>query len=76
VLCSAAASIITGTALVATRHVVMQADGLTVATLRYVIAAVCLLPLAPIFHGFDVARAMLRRSRRSACCISGCSPGA
>ena len=56
VLCSAAASIITGTALVATRHVVMQADGLTVATLRYVIAAVCLLPLVPIFHGFDVAR--------------------
>jgi len=56
VLSSAAASVITGTALVATRHVVMQADGLTVAMLRYVIAALCLLPLVPIFHSFDVER--------------------
>src|SRR5690349_4737308 len=36
VLASASASVITGTALVATRYVVVQADGLTVAALRYV----------------------------------------
>jgi len=53
---SAAASIITGVALVATRYVVMQADGLTVATLRYCVAATCLLPLAAVFYGFKVAK--------------------
>jgi len=56
VLSSAAASVITGTALVATRDVVMQASGLSVAMLRYVIAAACLLPLVPLFHTFDVGR--------------------
>jgi drug/metabolite transporter (DMT)-like permease len=56
VLASASASIITGTALVATRYVVIQADGLTIATLRYLIATVCLLPLVALFHKFDVAR--------------------
>ena len=54
VLASAAASIITGTALVATRFVVPQTDGLTVATLRYLVAAACVLPLVPIFFRFDV----------------------
>jgi drug/metabolite transporter (DMT)-like permease len=58
-LASAAASIITGTALVATRYVVSQADGLTVAALRYVIAAICLIPLVPLFHRFNVARTHL-----------------
>jgi hypothetical protein len=56
VLASASASVITGTALVATRYVVIQADGLTIATLRSLIAAVCLLPLVALFHKFDVAR--------------------
>jgi drug/metabolite transporter (DMT)-like permease len=55
VLASAAASIITGTALVATRFVVTQIDGLTTATLRYVVAAACLVPLVPIFYRFAVA---------------------
>jgi drug/metabolite transporter (DMT)-like permease len=56
VIASAIASILTGTALVATRYVVPQADGLTIAMLRYVLAALCLLPLVPTFHRFDVAR--------------------
>jgi drug/metabolite transporter (DMT)-like permease len=56
VMSSAIASILTGTALVATRFVVSQADGLTIATLRYVLAAACLLPLAPSFRRFDIAR--------------------
>src|SRR5262249_38813923 len=56
VLASAIASILTGTALVATRYVVRQADGLTIAMPRYVLAALCLLPLVPTFHRFDVAR--------------------
>jgi drug/metabolite transporter (DMT)-like permease len=56
VMSSAIASILTGTALVATRYVVPQADGLTIAMLRYVLAAVCLLPLVPTLHRFDVAR--------------------
>jgi drug/metabolite transporter (DMT)-like permease len=55
-LSSAAASIITGTALVATRYVVPQTDGLTVAMLRYIVAAACLLPLATIFYRVDVAK--------------------
>ena len=55
-LSSGAASIITGIALVATRYVVLQADGLTVATLRYCVAAACLLPIARILFRFDVAK--------------------
>jgi drug/metabolite transporter (DMT)-like permease len=55
-LSSAAASIITGLALVATRYVVLQTDGLTVATLRYCVAAACLLPPAAIFYRLDVAK--------------------
>jgi drug/metabolite transporter (DMT)-like permease len=55
-LCAAAASIITGIALVATRYVVQQADGLTVATLRYCVATACLLPPALIFHPVTVAK--------------------
>ncbi len=55
-LSSAAASIITGVALVATRYVVQQTDGLTVAMLRYCVAAACLLPLATIFYRLDIAR--------------------
>jgi drug/metabolite transporter (DMT)-like permease len=54
-LTSALASVITGTALVATRFVVPQADGLTIATLRYVVAAICLLPLAITFDRSDIA---------------------
>jgi drug/metabolite transporter (DMT)-like permease len=54
VLASAVASVITGTALVATRFVVPQTDGLTVATLRYVVAAACLLPLVPAFYRIRV----------------------
>lgn len=54
VLASATASVITGTALVATRFVVSEADGLTIATLRYVIAAACLLPLAFAFDRMNV----------------------
>ena len=55
-LCAAAASIITGIALVATRYVVGQADGLTVAMLRYCVATVCLLPVAVIFYPVEVAK--------------------
>ncbi len=56
VLASAVASVITGTALVATRFVVVQTDGLTIATLRYLVAAACLLTLVPIFYQVNVAR--------------------
>src|SRR5687768_15120963 len=55
VLAAAVASIITGTALVATRFVVTQIDGLTTATLRYAVAAACLVPLVPLFYRFNVA---------------------
>jgi len=55
ILTSATASIITGTALVATRYVVPQTDGLTIATLRYVVAAACILPLVPAFYRFNIA---------------------
>jgi drug/metabolite transporter (DMT)-like permease len=55
VLASAAASVITGTALVVTRFVVPQTDGLTVAMLRYVVAAACLVPLVPCFFRFNIA---------------------
>jgi len=55
-LSSAAASIITGIALVATRYVVQQTDGLTVATLRYCVAAVCLLPMAALVYPVDVRK--------------------
>jgi drug/metabolite transporter (DMT)-like permease len=54
-LASAIASVITGTALVATRFVVPQTDGLTVATLRYTVAAICLLPLAVVFRRVEIA---------------------
>ena len=54
VLAAAVASIITGTALVATRFVVTQIDGLTTATLRYVVAAACLVPLAALFYRFNM----------------------
>jgi len=54
VVAAAAASLITGTALVATRYVVPHTDGLTVATLRYLIAAACLVPLVPIFFRFNI----------------------
>jgi drug/metabolite transporter (DMT)-like permease len=54
VLASALASIITGTALVATRFVVAGSDGLTIAMLRYVVAASCLLPLVPVFTRVSV----------------------
>lgn len=56
VLASAVASIITGTALVATRFVVAQADGLSIATLRYLVAAACLIPLVPIFCRISIRR--------------------
>jgi drug/metabolite transporter (DMT)-like permease len=55
VLASAVASVITGTALVATRFVVPDSDGLAIATMRYVVAAACLLPLVPIFGRMNVA---------------------
>jgi drug/metabolite transporter (DMT)-like permease len=55
-LSSAAASIITGIALVATRYVVHQTDGLTVAMLRYCVATACLLPLAALFYPVDVRK--------------------
>jgi drug/metabolite transporter (DMT)-like permease len=55
-LSSATASIVTGIALVATRYVVQQADGLTVATLRYSVAAACLLPVARALYRFNVAK--------------------
>ena len=54
VLASAIASVITGTALVATRFVVSGSDGLTIATVRYVIAAICLLSLVPFFDRITV----------------------
>jgi drug/metabolite transporter (DMT)-like permease len=54
VLASALASVITGTALVATRFVVSGSDGLTVATLRYLIAACCLLPLVLLFDRVNI----------------------
>lgn len=54
VLASAIASVITGTALVATRFVVSGSDGLTIATMRYVVAAACLLPLVLIFDRMNV----------------------
>ena len=47
VLAASTASVITGTALVATRFVVSTSDGLTIATLRYVIATICLLIFVP-----------------------------
>ncbi len=56
VLASACASIITGTALVATRFVVAEANGLTIATLRYLVAAACLLSLVPAFYQIRVAK--------------------
>jgi drug/metabolite transporter (DMT)-like permease len=56
-LSAAAASIITGTALVGTRYVVLSSDGLTIATLRYCVAAACLLPLATFFYRVRVAKA-------------------
>jgi drug/metabolite transporter (DMT)-like permease len=56
VLAAAIASVITGTALVATRFVVSGTDGLTIATLRYVVAAACLLPLVPIFNPVRVTK--------------------
>lgn len=55
ILAAAVASVITGTALVATRFVVPESDGLTVAALRYVVAAVCILPLVPIFGKMTVS---------------------
>ncbi len=54
-LAAAAASVITGTALVATRFVVSASDGLTVATLRYVIAAFCLLLMLPMIDKRRIA---------------------
>jgi drug/metabolite transporter (DMT)-like permease len=56
VLASALASVITGTALVATRFVVSGSDGLTIATLRYLVAASCLVPLIPIVSSIRVPR--------------------
>jgi drug/metabolite transporter (DMT)-like permease len=56
ILSSAIASTLTGTALVVTRYVVHQADGLTIATLRYILAAGCLIFLMPIFRPYVVAR--------------------
>jgi drug/metabolite transporter (DMT)-like permease len=50
ILSSAIASTLTGTALVVTRYIVPQTDGLTVAMLRYLIATGCLLFLVPICH--------------------------
>jgi drug/metabolite transporter (DMT)-like permease len=48
ILSSAIASTLTGTALVVTRYVVPHADGLTIAALRYILAAGCLLFFVPI----------------------------
>jgi drug/metabolite transporter (DMT)-like permease len=56
VLASAIASVVTGTALVATRFMVPVADGLTIAMLRYVIAAACLLPFVALFGRMNVTR--------------------
>ncbi len=55
-LSSAAASIITGIALVATRYVVHQTDGLTVAMLRYCVATACLLPIAALAYPVAIRR--------------------
>jgi drug/metabolite transporter (DMT)-like permease len=55
-LSAAAASVITGIALVATRYVVHQTDGLTVAMLRYCVATACLLPPAALFYRIEVAK--------------------
>ncbi len=55
-LSSAAASIITGIALVATRYVVHQTDGLTVAMLRYCVATACLLPMAALVYPVDIRK--------------------
>ena len=55
VFAAATASVITGTALVATRFVVLTSDGLTIATLRYVIAAICLLILVPLVKRKGIA---------------------
>jgi drug/metabolite transporter (DMT)-like permease len=56
ILSSAIASTLTGTALVVTRYVVHQADGLTIATLRYILAAGCLLFLMPLCRRLMVDR--------------------
>jgi drug/metabolite transporter (DMT)-like permease len=56
ILSSAIASTLTGTALVVTRYVVPQADALSIAALRYILAAGCLLLLVPICHRFNVAK--------------------
>jgi drug/metabolite transporter (DMT)-like permease len=56
ILSSAIASTLTGTALVVTRYVVHHADGLTIATLRYILAAGCLLLLMPICRRLIVDR--------------------
>jgi drug/metabolite transporter (DMT)-like permease len=56
ILSSGTASILTGAALVVTRYIVPQTDGLTIATLRYLIATGCLLSLVPICNGFVVER--------------------
>lgn len=55
ILSSAIASTLTGTALVVTRYIVPRADGLTIATLRYILAAGCLLLLVPIYRRSVVA---------------------
>jgi drug/metabolite transporter (DMT)-like permease len=55
IVSSAIASTLTGTALVVTRYVVPQTDGLTIATLRYILAAGCLLLLVPICRRLMVA---------------------
>jgi drug/metabolite transporter (DMT)-like permease len=55
-LSSATASIITGIALVATRYVVHQTDGLTVAMLRYCVAIACLLPTALMLYPIDIPK--------------------
>jgi drug/metabolite transporter (DMT)-like permease len=56
ILSSAIASTLTGTALVVTRYIVPQTDGLTIATLRYLLATGCLLFLVPICHRLTVDR--------------------
>src|SRR6202000_2333739 len=56
ILSSAIASILTGTALVLTRYVVPQADGLTIAALRYILAAGWLLVIVPTCRRLIVAK--------------------
>lgn len=56
ILSSATASVITGTALATTRYVVSQTDGLSVAMLRYALAAACLLALSLAFYRVHVAK--------------------